>query len=183
MDLKHHRHTIRLRDYDYAEAGAYFITLVAHDRECLFGAIADAEMQLNDCGLIVTACWEAIPHHFPNVELDAFVVMPNHMHGIIVITDLVRATHASPPPNASTHLHSTPVPDAPRIERHQPRGPQSGSLAAIAGSFKSATAKRINHFRCAREAKVWQRNYYEHVIRDETALNRIRQYIVNNPAN
>lgn len=162
---KRHRRSIRVRGYDYRNAGAYYITLVTHDRQCLFGEIVDVEMRLNEYGQIAAACWEDIPHHFENVELDTFVMMPNHVHGIVVITDNVGATHASP------------------LRKPQlPRGPVSRSLAAIIGSFKSATTKRINEMRGMQGATIWQHNYYEHIIRDENDLNRIREYIFNNPS-
>jgi len=97
------RRSIRLRDYDYAQPGAYFITVCAYQRQCLFGEIVDGEMQLNEWGRVIQACWEAIPDHFPNVELDAFVIMPNHIHGIITI---VGATHASiTATRAQTEIH------------------------------------------------------------------------------
>jgi len=82
---QHARRSIRLGDWDYRSAGAYFVTICAHRRQPLFGDAADGAVRLNDCGEIVEACWHAIPHHFANVELDAFVVMPNHMHGIIIL--------------------------------------------------------------------------------------------------
>ncbi|GAB4506282.1 MAG: hypothetical protein Kow00123_04200 [Anaerolineales bacterium] len=81
----HHRRSIRLRGWDYRDAGAYFVTIVAHGRECVFGHIADGPMAVNECGEIVAACWHDLPRHYPHVELDAFVVMPNHVHGVIVI--------------------------------------------------------------------------------------------------
>ncbi|MBW2704487.1 MAG: transposase, partial [Deltaproteobacteria bacterium] len=86
-DGRHHRRSIRLKGYDYGQAGAYFVTICAWDRACLFGDVVEDRMRLNDAGRIAEACWLAIPEHFPLVELDAFVVMPNHVHGIIVIAD------------------------------------------------------------------------------------------------
>ena len=91
---KHYRRSIRLKEYDYSQAGAYFVTICAYNRECLFGDIVDGEMQLNIYGEIVAAFWDEVPSHFKNVELDAFIVMPNHMHGIVIITDSVGARHA-----------------------------------------------------------------------------------------
>jgi REP element-mobilizing transposase RayT len=121
-------------------------------------------VHLNQFGNIVQECWIAIPEHFPKVILDEFVIMPNHVHGIIVIAETPRvgATHASP-----LHKH--------------PRGPQRQSVGAIVGSFKSAVTKRINECRAAPSEPVWQRNYYEHVIREEASLNRVRKYIAENP--
>jgi len=167
---KYHRRSIRLAGYDYSWAGAYFVTICAHDRICQFGDIMNGEMRLNDAGRIVERCWREIPAHFPHVELDEFVIMPNHIHGILVITNtlgtndnIVGATHASP-------LQQT----------NRPCGPKSRSIAAIVGSFKSAVTKRINEMRGAPGEAVWQRNYYEHIIRDDESLNRIREYIMTN---
>jgi REP element-mobilizing transposase RayT len=84
----HRRRSIRLQGYDYSQAGAYFVTICTHNRQCLFGGIADRKMRLNDAGRVVQQCWDRIPTHFPHVELDGFVVMPNHVHGIVVITDI-----------------------------------------------------------------------------------------------
>jgi REP element-mobilizing transposase RayT len=144
--FKHHRRSIRLRGYDYTQAGAYFITIVTRHRECMLGDVVDGEMQVNEAGQIVVECWNALPAHFPNVELDAFVVMPNHIHAIIVlkgkgevVAQHVRATHASP--------------------LQQPRGPQSNSIGAIIGSFKSATTKRVNESRRIPGTPIWHRNY------------------------
>ena len=162
---RHHRRSIRLKGYDYTQPGAYFITICTQDRAFLFGEVVDGEMRLNEYGRIAWGCWKEIPLHFPQAELDAFVVMPNHVHGIIVIAG-VGATHASPLPLSS---------DA------RPRGPQRQSVSSIVGSFKSAVTRRINEYRCTPGAPVWQRNYYEHIIRDEKSLNRIREYIVTNP--
>jgi len=171
---RHRRRSIRLRGYDYTQPGVYFITICTHQRAPLFGQVVDGEMVLNVYGEIVRTCWREIPDHFPHVELDAFVVMPNHIHGIIVIVDhVVGATHASP----LRHMHTSRP-----SERVPPRGPASGSLGAIVGSFKSAVTRRINALRGTPGAPVWQRNYYEHIIRSERALDAIRQYIAENPA-
>ena len=91
---KHHRRSIRLKGYDYTQPGAYYITLCTKARQCLFGDVVKGEMRLNSLGYIAFTCWQAIPNHFPHVELDAFVIMPNHLHGILVISDtLTRARH------------------------------------------------------------------------------------------
>ena len=156
---RRNRRSIRLKSYDYSQAGAYFITICAHDRACVFGDIVDNQMRLSDAGRMATECWEEIPRHFPGVALDAFVVMPNHVHGIWVIADNVGATHASP----------------------QHCGPKSRSIAAIVGSFKSSVTKRINEIRRTPGVSVWQRNYYEHIVRNYESMNRIREYIINNP--
>jgi len=158
----HHRRSVRLRDYDYSCDGAYFVTICVANRECLFGETAEGVMRLNDAGLAVAQCLQAIPVHFPQVELDEFVVMPNHLHGIIVIDRRGTACRA-------------------QVEESFGR-PIAGSLATIIRSFKSAVTKRINQLRDNPGAPVWQRNYYERVIRDEQELNGIRQYIAGNPA-
>ena len=162
--VRRRRKSIRLNRWDYRTPAAYFVTICTHDRVPLFGRVVDGEMVLNAFEEIVQGCWREIPEHFPHVELDAFVVMPNHVHGIISIVDDVGATHASPLPNGNA-----------------PRGPVPGSLGAIVGSFKSAVTKRINALRGTPGAPVGQRNYYEHIIRHERALDAIRRYIAANP--
>lgn len=119
---------------------------------------------LNDFGKMVQTVWDELPHHFQKIELDAFVIMPNHLHGILVITDSLGATHASPLPT------------------QPPRGPKPGSVGVVIGSFKSAATKEINKSRGTTGLPVWQRNYHEHIIRNENDLNRIREYIAFNPA-
>jgi len=173
---KHHRRSIRLKGYDYTQPGAYFITVVTHDRECLFGEIVEGGMRLNEFGEIVRTEWfkTAVVRPYVMLYPDEFVMMPNHTHGIIWIVDVGATRRVAPPPIA-------PSPVAPPIIH--PRGPMAGSVGAIIGQFKSITAKRINTLRNIPGQPVWQRNYYEHIIRDERALNAIRRYILNNPAN
>jgi len=120
------------------------VTICSMNRRCTLGEIRDCEMRLSKAGQVIAACWDEIPRHFTNTELDAFVVMPNHVHGILVLTE-PRARHASP-------------------------------LHVIASSFKAAVSKRVG-------TAVWQRNYFEHIIRSESELNGIRGYIEDNPAN
>lgn len=159
---KPHRRSIRLRDYDYAQAGAYFVTLVSHQRRCVFGEIVAAEMRLNECGAIADECWRAIPDHFPSVELGAYVIMPNHVHGIIII-------------NASAVSKGAGMGAAVLRPNVRP-----GSLGAIVRSYKSAVSYRIHQEHTA--TPIWQRNYYEHIIRTDHALQRITAYIYANPA-
>jgi REP element-mobilizing transposase RayT len=161
------RKSIRLQGYDYTQPGAYFVTLCTQDRACLFGEIVDGQMRSNAMGNIVADCWQAIPRHFQMVELDAWVAMPNHFHGIAWIAD-VGATHASPVLGNASPVRTS--------------GPPRWSLGAIIGSFKSAATKRINALRGTPGTPVWQRNYHEHIIRGDESLNRIRQYILDNPA-
>lgn len=159
------RKSIRLPHYDYASAGAYFVTIITLDRKPLFGRTQNEIVRLNRYGGIAQDRWEQIPIHFPFVRLDAFVVMPNHVHGILFFeeSDLpVGAQHAAP-------LRQ----DRMRV--------QPGSLGAIVRSYKSAVTRAINQIRNSTGQKLWQRNYYEHVIRDEPDLDEIRHYIGNNP--
>ncbi len=174
----HHRQSIRLRDYDYSTAGGYFVTLCAFQRECLFGDVVGVEMRLSEIGEIVQNCWGAIRQHCPHVTLDNFIIMPNHFHGILFINDglHVGAQHAAPLPmdqpltlpNRTTGVTTSNV--------------LPGSLGAIIRSFKSAATKQINTLHDNPGARVWQRNYYEHIIRGERDLDSIRRYIVDNPA-
>ena len=150
-----HRHSFRLLDYDYSQEGSYFVTICSYNRECLFGGIVNHEMRLSEYGKIVLECWQAIPMLFLQTSLDAFIVMPNHLYGIIVLSRGDRARHASPLPK-------------------QPKGPKPNSIGSIIGSFKSAATRKVNQVRLSSGVSIWQRNYYEHVIRDETDLNSIR---------
>jgi putative transposase len=175
-DPLHHRRSIRVPLYDYAGPGAYFVTTVTEDRANVFGRIMGVEMQLSTQGRIAEACWRAIPEHFARVELGPYVVMPNHVHGIIVIHD--QAAMQSPPVGATQWV--APTPDGRRPIR--PHGPPRGSIGAIIGAYKSAVTRTI-----VREfggvPHIWQRNYYEHIIRDEDDWNRIHLYIEANVAN
>ncbi len=179
---KHHRRSIRLKEYDYTQPGAYFVTLVAYKRMYLFGQITDGIMNLNGFGKIAESCWHEIPDHFPNVQLDEFIVMPNHIHGIIIITDKSRrgkACLAQTAPQSKVSRGNASRGN----ECVVPTKPIPGSLGVIIGSYKSAISKRINELRKTPGEKVWHRNYYESIARNEFALNRIRQYIISNPYN
>jgi REP element-mobilizing transposase RayT len=161
---RHHRRSIRLKGYDYSQAGAYFITLCTQDRACLFGKVVNGEMRLNDAGRMVLAEWNRLPERFPQVVLDAFVVMPNHVHGILVITD--------PAPTVGATVGATLV--------------VAPTVGNIIGAFKSrVTVEYIRGVKTSGwppfRGRLWQRNYYEHIIRNERALNAIRQYIMENP--
>jgi|JTFO01.1.fsa_nt_gb REP element-mobilizing transposase RayT len=159
----HHRRSIRLKGYDYTREGAYFITVCAYKRECLFGRIVDHVMGMNDVGHIVGDEWVKTVLIREEIELGDWVVMPNHFHGIIFIVGS-RGTARR----------------APTGERL--REPVRGSIPTIVRAFKSAVTKRVNELRGIPGAKLWQRNYWEHIIRDESDLNRIREYIQTNPA-
>ncbi|MFQ5779284.1 MAG: transposase [Nitrospiria bacterium] len=159
------RRSIRLKGYDYRQAGAYFVTVSTQNRECLFGDIADGEMVLNDAGRMVETVWEETPKLRPNIALDEFVVMPNHVHGIVTIIETCRGVLQYAPTQSNTPKFRSPT----------------QTIGAIIRGFKSAATKRINEMRHTPGAKLWQRNYYEHIIRNKNELNRIREYIINNP--
>ncbi|AFY32102.1 transposase [Calothrix sp. PCC 7507] len=167
---KHHRRSIRLKGYNYTEAGAYFVTICTKAWQCLFGNVVNGEMQLNSLGYIAFHCWQTIPYHFPYIELDIFVVMPNHIHGILIITDNpVEARHC-----LALNQHSEGNPE-------QFGKPVRGSISTVIGSYKSVVSKRINIILQTKGQSIWQRNFYEHIGREQKALDNIQEYIVNNP--
>ena len=176
---KHHRRSIRLKGHDYAQSGAYSLTVCTRDRASLFGHVLNGEMHLNDAGKIARRCWEDIPDHFPFVELDAFVIMPNHVHGVIVITESCRGEASVVPIHVSAVSSKS---DASPL-RQRPNGTQPGSLSAIVQNFKSISTRKMNAARATPGTPIWQRNYHEHVVRNDEELEAIRQYILNNPAN
>jgi len=163
----HHRQSLRLKGYDYSQAGAYFVTLCIHDRACLLGEIKDEKMQINDIGRIVAEEWIKTAEMRKAIELDEYIIMPNHFHAILFITDDGGGDRRG-------DLQVAPTTSG--------NGPKPKSIGAIMAGFKSAAAKRINTLRGTAGVPVWQRNYYEHIIRNDESLNRIRQYIINNPA-
>jgi len=273
---RHHRRSIRLKGYDYSRPGAYFITIVAQDRACLFGKVVDGVMHLSEVGQIVAESWQWLAAQYDYVTLDAWVVMPNHIHGIIVITDqggddggrggsrtaptanapttsnaptapdaltvnaptapdaptvnaptapdaptvnaptapdaptvnaptapdapTVNAPTANAPtasnaptaPDAPTASNAPTAPDAPTASNaptanapttNAPTAPaKRKTVGRLVGAFKTVSTKRINDQRGTPGAQVWQRDFYEHIIRDAAALARIRRYIVENPA-
>jgi putative transposase len=167
---KHRRHSIRLKGYDYSQAGAYFVTIVARQRECLFGEVVDGGMVLNDYGRVVEKWWHQISVHFPNIETQTFVIMPNHVHGIIVITDDGRGAVSAPDVDAQNRGEMT-------SPLHRP------ILGQIVGYFKYQSTKEMNTLDGSRViTKFWQRNYYERIIRNEREMDRIHRYIESNPS-
>lgn len=190
---KYRSESARLRGYDYAQTGAYFVTICTFDRIRYFGEIIDDVMNRSEIGKIAEREWIVTPQIRPDmqIEMDAFVVMPNHIHGIIVIginpyntPNRRDATHRVPTNSAPTipDLSGNPIPDSPpnsSSERNK-FAPQSNNLASIIRGYKSAVTvgarKIIPGF-------AWQPRFYDHIIRNETELNRIREYIANNPQN
>ncbi len=172
----HHRQSIRLRDYDYSHAGAYFVTICTWQRECLFGDVVDGGMRLNAFGDIVYDEWQQITTHFSNVEIDQYVIMPNHFHGIVSIVGA-----GSPRPELPRTAGQTIEP--PKNLGGETPPLRIATLGKIVGYFKYQSTKRINQLRNNPGVPVWQRNYYERIIRDELELNAIRQYTIDNPTN
>ena len=161
-----HRRSTRLRGYDYRREGAYFVTICTYQRLHLFGHIAGDTMHLNQCGQIVRDEWLRTESVRPNVALDAFVVMPNHLHGIIVILETLTGVGAS---------RWDAQPDDDWLQAH--------SLGAIVGQFKAQVTKQIRRLPGAGDDyPVWQRNYHDHIIRNAPDLQRLRTYVATNPA-
>jgi REP element-mobilizing transposase RayT len=173
------RRSIRLRGYDYARAGAYFVTVCVQDRECLLGQIVEDEMRLSEAGQMVQSVWDELPERYPGVDVDQFVVMPNHVHGIMVLTGIVGAPPRGCPDDAMGDNWDG-----------QARGPAPTgglSLPDVVHRFKSFTTAQYRHGVKNQgwtpfPGRLWQRNYYEHVVRNDDELGRIRQYIADNPA-
>jgi len=161
----HRRRSIRLRGYDYSSSGAYFVTVCTKNKECLFGDIVDWTMRLNQAGELIHEVWDELPRHYAGIDLDIFVAMPNHIRGIIVLTD-------------------TPVVGA-GLALPSGRGAASGAptLGHVIRTFKSITAINVNRLLTRTGQPLWQRNYYEHIIRNETSLDPIREYVSMNPQN
>ena len=153
----------RLKGYDYLRAGAYFVTICIQKRECLFGDIVNDEMVLNDAGRVVSDSWTWLGTQYDHVELDEYMIMVNHLHGVLIITDGRGGSGT-----ALTSSRTTPAGNLKPLGR-------------IIGAFKTVSTKRINEIQSAPSARLWQRNYYEHIIRNKNELNRIREYIIINP--
>ncbi|MGQ9689180.1 MAG: transposase [Desulfobaccales bacterium] len=156
--MAHRRQSLRLPDYDYSHQGAYFVTTCVKDKKPLFAKILNGEMVSNENGSLVLDTWNKLPAHYPHIALDAFMVMPNHVHDILMIVE-----ENDQPVGAGLK----PAPTKP--------------LSEVVRAFKTFSARAINLRRGASGQPVWQRGYYEHVIRNETSLNRIRDYIATNP--
>jgi len=152
--------SIRLPRYDYSQPGAYAVTIGTRNGVQLFGQVLDDKMLLNAYGQVVQDCWEETPAHFPHVGLDTFTVMPNHIHGIILIEE-----HDSGADDHGEEFGKS----------------VSGSLPTIVRSFKSAVTRRINRLRGTPGGRVWQRGYYERIVRDQRELDKFRKYILENP--
>ena len=171
----HHRGSIRLPWYDYSQDGWYFVTMCALGHKCLFGKFADGQIQLYEYGRIIDKCWKWLAEQYDYVHLDRCVVMPNHLHGIIIIRR--GGSRTAPYVDKNSFLGGSRT--APTTKNTQKCKP----LSRLVGAFKTVSTKQINIIRNTPGRKLWQRNYYEHIIRSEEELNHIQQYIVDNPAN
>jgi len=163
---RHHRRSIRLCGYDYSQAGAYFVTICTDQRQLFFD---DAALRQ-----IAEECWLAIPEFNPGVELDEWVVMPNHLHGIIVL-DGEQGVFSNTPTKSNTPTERD------MSNRFSAMSPKRGTLGLVIRKFKSAITGKCRGIN--RLDFAWQSNYYDHIIRNERELHAIRQYIANNPAN
>lgn len=205
------RRSIRLQSYDYSQAGVYFVTIVTQGRACLFGEVNGPKMQLSEAGSMIQRVWTELPERFPGLKSDEFIVMPNHVHGLIAIdhpvgAPLVGAQDAAQSKEfgeidhrATTRVAPTPYQDSAgpgeankgntsrAATRAAPTPGHRYALGDVVGAFKSLTtvayvrgvkAQRWPHF----SGKLWQRNYFEHVVRKDDSLDKIRQYIRDNPA-
>ncbi len=168
--MKKDRKTIRLRDYYYSQAGGYFVTICTKDRKCFLGKIVNGKMHLSDVGNIVNVCWQGIPKHFRNVKLDTWIIMPNHVHGTIMIDEIVGTDY-----NLSLQLKPQREPGRNRFQRVIPK-----SLSYMIATFKSAVSRQVSKT-TTRNDFSWQSRFYEHIIRNENEMFRIREYIQNNP--
>lgn len=206
------RRSVRLQGYDYAQAGVYFVTVVTQRRACLFGEVVDQEMQLNDAGTMVRQVWLKLPDRFPGIATDEFVGMPNHVHGIININEpvgapLVGAQDAAAQSETTSEIHHRATTRVAPTQYQNTAGPREATigntsraatraaptanrrhgLGEIVGAFKSLTT--VAYVRGVKKqrwtpfsGKLWQRNYFEHVVRSEESLDKLRRYVRDNPA-
>lgn len=166
----HHRRSIRLKGYDYSLEGAYFVTIATFQQKCLFGEVVNGGVRLNTYGLIAHEQWLRLQKRFPPSDLSIFIIMPNHIHGIIHIVrgageDFEHAPIRIPPQRPYDNFQVTP-----------------GSLGAMVRAYKASVTYRINAMRGYTNPPIWQQNYYDHIIRNEKEYEQIRDYIVANPA-
>ena len=174
---KHHRRSIRLKDYDYSQAGAYFVTVCTRDRQCLLATMTGDTAVPTEIGCLVQSAWHELRQHYAHVELDKFVVMPNHLHGIIVLTDDGRRGGVGVRVGAAGAGFKLP-----ESHRENERPIRHG-LPEIVRALKTFSARRINSLLGTPSVPFWQRNYYEHVIRNEKEWDEIAAYTADNPLN
>lgn len=175
----HHRRSIRLKGYNYSQAGLYFITICCKNRICRFGNVVDGKMMLNEFGIVAYNEWVKLSERFSNFELDVFQIMPNHMHGIILLNDISVAGFTPAQNDLYTQNDVKPNDNNRTTARVAP------TVSNIVGAYKSLVANGcLDIFKSQNETmgKLWQRNYYEHIIRNEQSYQTIAEYIINNPA-
>jgi putative transposase len=173
------RKSPRLPGYDYSREGAYFVTICTHQQIPHFGKIVDGQMEFSEMGKVAVSCWAEIPAHFPQVELDVYVIMPNHVHGIVLIVDKSANLRVT---NAGTRHASSVQQQNQSQNQKRPKGVKSGSLGAIVGSYKSAVTRLIRHSIDQDRQAIWQERYHDRIIHDERSMNEIRNYVLYNPA-
>jgi putative transposase len=179
---KHHRRSIRLKGYDYSLDGAYYVTIVTQGRKFLFGEIVDKEMYINEYGETVLRWWNESPNHFPNVEMGAFVVMPNHVHGIIFIMNARRGEVVSPRDNPNNNFQNADIDETQKMGGETPplRKPTLGQIVAY---FKYQSTKDMNKIETDKVVtRFWQKKYYDRIIRNEKELQQKTDYILDNPS-
>ena len=157
------RRSTRLRGYDYRQSGVYFVTICTYMKTKLFGTIIDGEMALSPLGEIAREEWQRIAEARSNITLDHYVIMPNHLHGLVIISE--------PQSRSDEHIRDAEIPF--RLS--------AGSLGAIINHYKGAVSRRAWSGLVERSQSIWQRNYYDHIVRDDASLNDIRNYILQNP--
>lgn len=200
---EHHRRSIRLPGYDYTEPGGYFVTVVVQHHRNLLGNVTTGCVTLTPVGEMVKSVWEELPQRYPGVDVDAFVVMPNHIHGIVLLLDEPGHPRGGAPTSGvrgemgrepqvnmkkSTRSNSAQVGAGPRAcpGTCSANSPLRLGLPDVIHRFKSLTTARYRHGLQSHgwppfHTRFWQRNYYEHIIRDDDDLDRVRQYIIENP--
>jgi putative transposase len=163
--ITHHRRSIRLNGYDYSQPGGYFVTICIHHHQCLLGNVMDGEIRLNEFGGAANTSWDWLSKQYSYVDLDEWIVMPNHLHGIIILgdtNDLITLRRGG----------SRTAPTCNCIRK---------PLGRLVGAFKTVSTKRINQIRGTPGARVWQRNFYDRIIRNQGELDQLRRYILDNP--
>lgn len=192
---KHHRRSIRLPGYDYSQSGAYFVTICVNQRQCLFGDVVDGQMQLNQYGEIVADTYQWLCQHYSHLHTDEWIIMPNHFHAIMIIDHQSRLNTDKPCRGVSRNAPTTNQRQNANEINHSRNAPTTNQqidylpnqiikpkpLGRLIGAFKTVSTKKINILRDSPGTPLWQRNYYEHIIRNQNGMNNIRQYIVNNP--
>lgn len=184
----------RHSDFDYRTHAAYFVAVCAHDRRCLFGTVQRGRMYLNETGLIVSEEWQKSETMREEVILGVFVVMPNHLHGIVCLVppdvddvsprgyDLTVGSSPLSTENATDDNVGTTRRSLHSQDKERPKGPPAQSLSAILAGFKSAATKRINQHRGTPGAPLWQSRYHDRILRNEQEWRACRQYVEQNPA-